>query len=372
MSPLDAGGASRPRRPGWRAAPRPLRAAEDAVEHDEELVLRCVARARSAARQRSIVAGVIVLERHRSPKAGSRCASMIRAVVAQRRRLAAAVVLGVAQELGGSVGERGAGADHARERAAARLVEVVAQPVLGQTLGEVAGGRPAALGPGRADLLLTWRPSGSRYFAYQTGPRARSTRKTWPLGLHSSPLTPQIVRPRDRFGTYSRVPRPETQTKKPRCAGLYSAPGEIRTPDLRFRRPTLYPAELRAPESAESSFRLPSGQAPGAGGARDGRSGATVKAIRVGTWTANMTSESVEDDQGAAAEVVAGGRRTDHPGDDQRRRAGPTWRRRRTASQAKSWSRASEQQVPGQQQHRATSSPIAGPSGTCRGRCAER
>ncbi len=26
----------------------------------------------------------------------------------------------------------------------------------------------------------------------------------------------------------------------------YSAPGEIRTPDLRFRRPTLYPAELRA------------------------------------------------------------------------------------------------------------------------------
>src|SRR5947209_95684 len=25
------------------------------------------------------------------------------------------------------------------------------------------------------------------------------------------------------------------------------APGEIRTPDLRFRRPTLYPAELRAP-----------------------------------------------------------------------------------------------------------------------------
>jgi hypothetical protein len=25
-----------------------------------------------------------------------------------------------------------------------------------------------------------------------------------------------------------------------------SAPGEIRTPDLRFRRPTLYPAELRA------------------------------------------------------------------------------------------------------------------------------
>ena len=30
-------------------------------------------------------------------------------------------------------------------------------------------------------------------------------------------------------------------------ADFLSAPGEIRTPDLRFRRPTLYPAELRAP-----------------------------------------------------------------------------------------------------------------------------
>src|SRR2546429_7449144 len=35
--------------------------------------------------------------------------------------------------------------------------------------------------------------------------------------------------------------------KSPALAGLFtSAPGEIRTPDLRFRRPTLYPAELRA------------------------------------------------------------------------------------------------------------------------------
>jgi hypothetical protein len=34
--------------------------------------------------------------------------------------------------------------------------------------------------------------------------------------------------------------------EKPAIAGLCNAPGEIRTPDLRFRRPTLYPAELRA------------------------------------------------------------------------------------------------------------------------------
>src|ERR1700761_1019417 len=31
-----------------------------------------------------------------------------------------------------------------------------------------------------------------------------------------------------------------------RLEGFCDAPGEIRTPDLRFRRPTLYPAELRA------------------------------------------------------------------------------------------------------------------------------
>jgi hypothetical protein len=47
-----------------------------------------------------------------------------------------------------------------------------------------------------------------------------------------------------------------------RRAGLSeSAPGEIRTPDLRFRRPTLYPAELRAHCAAKAvscrPIRLP-------------------------------------------------------------------------------------------------------------------
>ena len=36
------------------------------------------------------------------------------------------------------------------------------------------------------------------------------------------------------------------RAKPRRSGGFLSAPGEIRTPDLRFRRPTLYPAELRA------------------------------------------------------------------------------------------------------------------------------
>jgi hypothetical protein len=39
----------------------------------------------------------------------------------------------------------------------------------------------------------------------------------------------------------------QTETEKRAISsGFLSAPGEIRTPDLRFRRPTLYPAELRA------------------------------------------------------------------------------------------------------------------------------
>src|SRR5215210_5067772 len=46
-------------------------------------------------------------------------------------------------------------------------------------------------------------------------------------------------------------------------AQLQSAPDRIRTCDLRFRRPTLYPAELRAPivEGSGRRSAAPSGQA---------------------------------------------------------------------------------------------------------------
>src|SRR4051794_4984697 len=51
--------------------------------------------------------------------------------------------------------------------------------------------------------------------------------------------------------------------KTPPERGFCSAPGEIRTPDLRFRRPTLYPAELRArrrdSSSASTSLRTRGG-----------------------------------------------------------------------------------------------------------------
>lgn len=76
------------------------------------------------------------------------------AVAADRRWLAGTVVLEVAQELRRGLVDRDAGAHEAGERALARLVEDVAQPLLGLALRVVAGWRPTALGPRRADLAL--------------------------------------------------------------------------------------------------------------------------------------------------------------------------------------------------------------------------
>jgi hypothetical protein len=63
-------------------------------------------------------------------------------------------------------------------------------------------------------FFWTWRPSGSRYFAYQTQPsRFRSTRKTWPLTSRNSLIAhslghvcdmnhlSQRARPTRKFGT---------------------------------------------------------------------------------------------------------------------------------------------------------------------------
>ena len=55
-----------------------------------------------------------------------------------------------------------------KSRSHASAVRFVNQPT---------GGRPRSPHAGPI-FFWTWRPSGSRYFAYQTGPLARSTRKT--------------------------------------------------------------------------------------------------------------------------------------------------------------------------------------------------
>ena len=58
-------------------------------------------------------------------------------VTEQRRGLAAAIVLGVAEELSGGVRESRARRDLAGKRPATRAVERVAQPVLGEAPGEI-------------------------------------------------------------------------------------------------------------------------------------------------------------------------------------------------------------------------------------------
>ena len=76
------------------------------------------------------------------------------AVVAERRWLAAAIVLRVAEVLGCRVGEGRTGDDRAGQRVAADLVERVTQPVLRNALREVAGWRPPALRCGGSESLL--------------------------------------------------------------------------------------------------------------------------------------------------------------------------------------------------------------------------
>src|SRR4051812_37650469 len=70
-----------------------------------------------------------------------------RVAVAHGGRFAGAVVLDPSHVFGRRVGEGGAGPDHAGQRAAARLVEQVAQPRLGGSLCEVARGGPTARPP---------------------------------------------------------------------------------------------------------------------------------------------------------------------------------------------------------------------------------
>ena len=48
-------------------------------------------------------------------------------------------------------------------------------------------GRPRSV-QASPSFLWTWRPSGSRYFIYQAGPLARSTRKTCPVGTLKDPV----------------------------------------------------------------------------------------------------------------------------------------------------------------------------------------
>ena len=66
----------------------------------------------------------------------------LRPGVTQRRGVAVAIVLAVAQVLGRRIGERRAAAANDPQRPTPRLVQQLAQCVLGRALGEVASGGP--------------------------------------------------------------------------------------------------------------------------------------------------------------------------------------------------------------------------------------
>ena len=94
----------------------------------------------------------------KSAERGQQLRVNYRPVPDQRRGLAAAVVLDVAQPLRGGVDERGPGTHHPGQDTPPGFVEPPAKPVLGAALGHIAGRRAPAPGPGRTDLTLNLTP----------------------------------------------------------------------------------------------------------------------------------------------------------------------------------------------------------------------
>src|SRR5690348_14983447 len=94
-----------------------------------------------------------------------------------------------------------------------------------------------ATDPGHRGLPLSQsRPSVGGLEPVSRGPRTTS------LGSHVAPgVAPAAFSPLCQLGRNPAIPLPERD-----CV---NAPDRIRTCDLRFRRPTLYPAELLARES---------------------------------------------------------------------------------------------------------------------------
>ncbi len=174
-----------------------------------------------------------------------------RAVVGERRGLAAALMLDVAQPLRRGVLERRTAA-HER-RAAGRVgasASVSAQPLLRPSAWRHVA-RPAARprpGPRRAELLLHLAPVGQPVLR-----RTRPVRACGRLGRRG-PLGARRVRAFLGTMTTAHIRRPRALSRDTEIAqnmqAIRGAPGRTRTCDPRIRSPTLYPAELRGPSHA--------------------------------------------------------------------------------------------------------------------------
>ena len=123
-----------------------------------------------------------------------------RVVVADRGRLALAVLVDVAQVLRAGVGDSRAGADHAGQRAGGGLDEQAAEPGLGGALGPVARRRTTARGPGRSDRLLHLAAVGQAVLGSpgRAGACPRSGRRARRSAAPRS--SPEIGRERQGFG----------------------------------------------------------------------------------------------------------------------------------------------------------------------------
>ena len=185
-----------------RHVPDDLGSPEDAVQLDQQLVLAAIGQTL----QRP-TPDLDLLGRDRLELSVAECRQQVRPqrrlVVDQRRRLALAVLSDEAQPLLGGLGELDAAPDHAGQRAASSRVQDVFQPSLGLAPREVAGGRPTAFRPGRADLLLDLPPVRQPVLRVpDRTPRpldAEDMPGRWLQRGHSRPNAPPA---RDIFGTY--------------------------------------------------------------------------------------------------------------------------------------------------------------------------
>ena len=135
--------------------------------------------------------------------------------------------------------ERHTASDHSRQRSATRLVEDLAQPGLGQSLGVVAGGRSSALAPCRSDLLLDLAPVRQPVL----GVPDRASRSVdaedmparWPDEGHNKKRTASSGHIRDIFRD-----RAKSHESEYICLQRHpDAAGGDRTHDLRIKSPLL-------------------------------------------------------------------------------------------------------------------------------------
>jgi hypothetical protein len=133
-----------------------------------------------------------------------------------------------------------------------------------ESLARPGGFEPPTLVPRSGDRVSTEtlaRPGGFEppTLVPRSGDRVSTETLARPGGFEPPTLVP---RSGDRVGRDQRCAPGRIRTtdfgsafRRPGLNGIHCAPGRIRTTDFRFRRPTLYPTELRAPAAPLITMR---------------------------------------------------------------------------------------------------------------------